>query len=184
MHSTRHYSKCTLAASSSLNKSASALKLGLQFPSSEPDRYHEVRLGENVRINALSVPRVFQAAMPPHPRLHATARAKNVAPTLEYQYLVSGVILRFPGVAAARFPGLLPFALRGARAGIPGRRDLPMIDAHHARVVLSGDFRRRICGSVIHHNNFIRLPDSTGGFMNNLQCAAKRSLLVVCWDNE
>jgi hypothetical protein len=55
------------------------LKLGLQFPTSEPDRYHEVRLGENVRINALSVWRVFQAAMPPHPRLHATSTAKSIS---------------------------------------------------------------------------------------------------------
>ena len=77
-----------------------------------------------------------------------------------------------------------PLALRGARAGIPGRRDLPMIDAHHTRVVLSGDFRRRICGSVIHHDNLIRLADSTSGFMNSLQRAAKRRLLVVCRDNE
>src|SRR5258706_3186977 len=55
------------------------LKLGLQFPTSEPDQYHGVRLGANVRINALTVWRVFQAAMPSHPRLHATSTAKSIS---------------------------------------------------------------------------------------------------------
>ena len=41
--------------------------------------YQEVRLGANVRINALSVWRVFQAAMPSHPRLHATSTAKSIS---------------------------------------------------------------------------------------------------------
>src|SRR5712672_3813276 len=36
----------------------------------------EVRLGANVRINALTVWRVFQAAMP---RLHATSTAKSIS---------------------------------------------------------------------------------------------------------
>jgi len=52
------------------------LKLGLQFSTSEPDQYHEVRLGANVRINALTAWRVFQAAMP---RLHATSTAKSIS---------------------------------------------------------------------------------------------------------
>src|SRR5215510_5600561 len=38
--------------------------------------YHEVRLGANVRINALTVWRVFQAAMA---RLHATSTAKSIS---------------------------------------------------------------------------------------------------------
>src|SRR6267142_2198459 len=41
-----------------------------------PDRYHEARLGANVRINALTVWRVFQAAMP---WLHATSTAKSIS---------------------------------------------------------------------------------------------------------
>src|SRR5882672_1264103 len=41
-----------------------------------PDRIQEVRLGANVRINALTVWRVFQAAMP---RLHATSTAKSIS---------------------------------------------------------------------------------------------------------
>jgi hypothetical protein len=36
---------------------------------------------------------------------------------------------------------------------------LPMIDVHHARIVLLRDFRCRIGGSVIGHNDFIRLAD-------------------------
>jgi hypothetical protein len=44
--------------------------------------YHEVRLGANVRINALTVWRVFQAAMPCHPRLHATSTAKSISGAL------------------------------------------------------------------------------------------------------
>ena len=41
--------------------------------------YHEVRLGANVRINALTVWRVFQAAMLCQPRLHATSTAKSIS---------------------------------------------------------------------------------------------------------
>src|SRR6185369_8508819 len=41
--------------------------------------YQEVRLGANVRINALSVWQVFHAAMPSHPRLHATSTAKSIS---------------------------------------------------------------------------------------------------------
>src|SRR5258706_15100276 len=37
---------------------------------------YEVRLGANVRINALTVWRVFQSAMP---RLHATSKAKSIS---------------------------------------------------------------------------------------------------------
>src|SRR5882672_3767126 len=55
------------------------LKLRLQFSTSEPDQYHEVRLGANVRINALSVWRVFQAAMLCQPRLHAMSTAKSIS---------------------------------------------------------------------------------------------------------
>src|SRR3954471_13674518 len=47
--------------------------------SAAPDQYHEVALGANVRIIALSVWRVFQAAMPCHPRLHATSTAKSIS---------------------------------------------------------------------------------------------------------
>jgi hypothetical protein len=34
-----------------------------ELSASEPGRYHEVRLGANVRINALAAWRVFQIAM-------------------------------------------------------------------------------------------------------------------------
>src|SRR5215467_10055264 len=52
---------------------------GIALFSSVPDRIHEVRSGANVRINALSTWRVFQAAMPIHPRLHATSTAKSIS---------------------------------------------------------------------------------------------------------
>jgi len=51
------------------------LKLGLQFSTSKPDQFHD-RFGANVRINALTVWRVFQAAMA---RLHATSTAKSIS---------------------------------------------------------------------------------------------------------
>src|SRR5208283_361872 len=54
------------------------LKLGLQFSTSEPDQYREVRLGANARINALAAWRVFQIAMS-RPRLHATSTAKSIS---------------------------------------------------------------------------------------------------------
>src|SRR5262249_26979775 len=44
-----------------------------------PDRIHEVRFGANVRINALSVWHIFQAAMPSQPRLDATSTAKSIS---------------------------------------------------------------------------------------------------------
>jgi hypothetical protein len=43
-----------------------------------------------------------------------------------------------------------------------------MIDVHHARIVLLRDFRCRIGGSVIGHNDFIRLADGASGLMNCL----------------
>jgi hypothetical protein len=60
---------------SSFNKQH-PLKLGLEFSTSEPDQHHEVRLGANVRINALTVWRVFHAAMA---WLHATSTAKSIS---------------------------------------------------------------------------------------------------------
>jgi hypothetical protein len=63
-----------------LEENQHPLKLGLQFSTSEPDPYHEVHFGANVRINALSAWRVFQAAMPCHPRLHATSPAARIRP--------------------------------------------------------------------------------------------------------
>src|SRR5262245_51618693 len=53
----------------------SQLKLGLPFPISEPGQYHEVCLGANVRINALTVWQIFQAVL----RLHATSTAKSIS---------------------------------------------------------------------------------------------------------
>src|SRR5688572_19967489 len=50
--------------------------LFFHFSTSEPGQYHEVRLGANVRINALTAWRVFQAAMP---LLHATSTAKSIS---------------------------------------------------------------------------------------------------------
>src|SRR5208337_2443420 len=44
----------------------------------DPFKYHEVRLGANVRINALAAWRVFQMAMS-GPRLHATSTAKSIS---------------------------------------------------------------------------------------------------------
>jgi len=44
----------------------------------EPDHYHEVRLGANARINALTAWRVFQIALS-RPRLHATSTAKSIS---------------------------------------------------------------------------------------------------------
>jgi hypothetical protein len=52
------------------------IRAGIQFLTSEPGQYHEVRLGANVRINALTVWRVFQIAMS---RLHATSTAKSIS---------------------------------------------------------------------------------------------------------
>src|SRR5208282_1815768 len=54
------------------------LELGLPFSTSEPDQYHEVRLGANARINALAAWRVFQIEMS-RPRLHATSTAKSIS---------------------------------------------------------------------------------------------------------
>src|ERR1035437_7051070 len=45
---------------------------------SDPAQYHEVRLGANARINALTTWRVFQIAMS-RPRLQATSTAKSIS---------------------------------------------------------------------------------------------------------
>ena len=47
-----------------------------------PDQYHEVCLGANARINALTAWRVFQRAMS-RPRLHATSTAKSISGAMD-----------------------------------------------------------------------------------------------------
>jgi DNA processing protein len=58
-----------------------AMKAAAADVAAEPKQgtlYHEVRLGANVRINALAAWRVFQTAMS-RPRLHATSTAKSIS---------------------------------------------------------------------------------------------------------
>src|SRR5881396_1910721 len=71
-----------------------------------------------------------------------------------------------------------------ASAGIARGGDLPMIHAHHARVVLPSKVRRRVSRSVIHDNDFVRLIHDAGGLMNRLQRAPKARLLVMRGNDE
>src|SRR5438034_10375756 len=64
-----------LTATPSLRAKTSSLTF---FCDDQTDWYHEVCLGANARINALTVWRVFQIAMS-GPRLHATSTAKSIA---------------------------------------------------------------------------------------------------------
>jgi hypothetical protein len=59
-----------------------------------------------------------------------------------------------------------------------------MIHAHHASVVLSCNFSRRVRGRIIHHDDFMRPTHDAGGRMDRLQCAAKIRLLVMRWNDE
>ena len=77
-----------------------------------------------------------------------------------------------------------PLALRGARAGIARGGDLPMIYAHNARVILSGDLRCRIGRRIIHNNDFVLPANCLSRAMDCLQCAAKLRLLVMRRNDE
>jgi len=75
-------------------------------------------------------------------------------------------------------------ALGGASSGIARGGNLSMIHAHDTRVVLPGDFRRRIRRGIVHHDDFMRLADDAGGFMNRLQRAAQARLFIVRGNDE
>src|ERR1043166_26665 len=93
------------------------LKLGLQFSTSEPGRYYEVRLGANVRINALTVWKVFQAAMP---WLHATSTAKSISGAM---HTTLSDIPCLPPCQRLRpvSPGWVPIAQLDVRINHPAR---------------------------------------------------------------
>jgi hypothetical protein len=74
-----------------------------------------------------------------------------------------------------------PFA---APSPIPRRRNLPMIYTYNPSVMLPCHFSRRIRGGVIHHDNFIRLPDRPRRFVNCLERARETSLLVMSRNDE
>src|SRR6266545_214951 len=89
------------------NKSASA-QTWASVSTSEPDQYHEVRLGANVRINVLAAWRVFQIEMS-RPRLHATSTAKSISGAMN---VVLCDIPLLPPCQRRRpvSPGRVPFA--------------------------------------------------------------------------
>ena len=70
------------------------------------------------------------------------------------------------------------------RAGIASGSNLPMLYANNLRALLPGNRGRGVCGSIVHHNNLMRLAKRFHPAANGGNTSANPSFLVMCWNDE
>ena len=70
------------------------------------------------------------------------------------------------------------------RAGIASGGNLPVLDANHLRALLPGNRGCGVTGSIIHHNDLMRLAKRFRPVANGGNTSANPSFLIVCWNDE
>jgi hypothetical protein len=70
------------------------------------------------------------------------------------------------------------------RASIASGGNLPVLHWDHWGAVLPGKRARGVTGSIIHHNDLIRLGKRFQSAANGGNTSANPSFFVVCWNDE
>jgi len=71
-----------------------------------------------------------------------------------------------------------------SRASIASGRNLPVLHSNHLRALLPGNRGRGVTGSIIYHNDLMRLAKRFQSAANGGNTSANPSFLVVCWNDK